>query len=154
MDLQNKLAALQYKDKETQELADYIIGLESKALDLWYKGDVSGYLSLFSKESFTYFDPTHKMRIDGYEAISEMMMSEVQGKIFAEKYVMQQPFVQIYHRMAVLTYQLFSCANGVSFRWNTANVYRQEEDGQWRIIHSNWAFIRPMDWVCQKMFLE
>ncbi len=29
--------------------------------------------------------------------------------------------------------------------YNCIEVYQKEADGQWRVIHSTWSFICPMD---------
>ena len=29
--------------------------------------------------------------------------------------------------------------------YNCIEVYQKETDGIWRVIHSTWSFIRPMD---------
>lgn len=61
-----------YEDNYTAEqrkLADEIIALERGALDKFFRGDVSGYLDLWSKDNFTYFDVNCKERIDHHEQI-------------------------------------------------------------------------------------
>ena len=45
-----------------------IIALETAALDAWHKGNPSPYLELYSND-FTYFDPAHERRIDGWNKI-------------------------------------------------------------------------------------
>ena len=47
--------------------------------------------------------------------------------------------------MAVLTYQLFAETNLIDMEYNCIEVYQKEDDGQWRVIHSTWSFIRPME---------
>ena len=46
--------------------------------------------------------------------------------------------------MAVLTYQLFAKTNRIDMEYNVIEVF-QKEDDNWRVIHSTWSFIRPMD---------
>ncbi|WP_245277943.1 hypothetical protein [Rhizobium leguminosarum] len=49
---------------EERVLADHLIGLEKAAIDKWFKGDTSGYETLWSTRSFTYFDAVVTERVD------------------------------------------------------------------------------------------
>ena len=61
---------------------------------------------------------------------------------------MLNPKVQRDGNMAVLTFNLLSYVKQpdgtekVVPRWNSSEVYRKI-DGQWKIIHSHWSFIKP-----------
>ena len=128
---------------EERELADHIIGLEKKALDKWFKGDVSGYQALWSERSFTYFDAVVTQRVDDYETITAFLHS-IDGKLFADSYDFRSPRIQFGKDMAVLTYQLFAKTNLIDMEYNVIEVFQKELDG-WRVIHSTWSLIRPMD---------
>lgn len=39
---------------QDQEIASHLVGKEKAALEKWFQGDVSGYASLWSKNSFSY----------------------------------------------------------------------------------------------------
>ena len=52
--------------------------------------------------------------------------------------------VQIGKDMAVLTYQLFAKTNLNDLDYNCIEVFQREGD-EWKVIHSTWSFIRPMD---------
>ena len=46
--------------------------------------------------------------------------------------------------MVVLTYELYADTNLINIRYNCVEVF-QKEGNEWRVIHSTWSFIRPMD---------
>lgn len=129
---------------EQRDLAQHIIGLERAALDKWFKGDTSGYDQLWSKRSFTYFDGVVNERIDDHDTISKVLMG-IEGKLFADSYDFRSPRVQFGDDVAILTYQLFADTSLIDMRYNCIEVYQKEEDGQWRVIHSTWSFVRPME---------
>lgn len=132
-----------YSDEE-RTLANHLISLEKSALDKWFKGDTSGYESLWSQCSFTYFDAVVTERVDDYETI-KVFLKSIEGKLFADSYDFLYPRVQAVKDMAVLTYQLYSKTNLIDMEYNVIEVFQKEEDGNWRVIHSTWSFIRPMD---------
>lgn len=129
---------------EEGKLAAHIIGLERAALDKWFNGDTSGYEQLWSKRSFTYFDAVVEKRVDDHATISEFLKT-IEGKLFADRYEFCSPRVQFGQDMAVLTYQLFAKTTLIDMEYNCIEVYQKEEDGLWRVIHSTWSFIRPME---------
>lgn len=131
-----------YSDEE-RKLAEHLISLEKSALDKWFQGDTSGYESLWSERSFTYFDAVVTQRVDDYETI-KIFLRNIDGKLFAESYDFRYPRVQAVKDMAVLTYQLYSKTNLIDMEYNVIEVF-QKEDNNWRVIHSTWSFIRPMD---------
>ena len=133
----------QYTSEE-RALADHIIDLEKTALDKWFKGDTSGYEELWSKHSFTYFDGVVTERVDNHATIAAFLKT-IDGKLFADSYDFHSPRVQFGTDMAVLTYQLFADTSLINMAYNCIEVYQKEDDGKWRVIHSTWSFIRPMD---------
>ena len=64
-------------DKST--ITETIIALETAALDAWHNGNPTPYLDLYSKD-FTYFDPAHERRLDGWDKIKELYES-MRGKV-------------------------------------------------------------------------
>ena len=52
--------------------------------------------------------------------------------------------MQASNDMAVLTYQLYSKTNLIDMEYNVVEVFQKEGD-DWRVVHSTWSFIRPMD---------
>lgn len=129
---------------EERQLAEHIIGLEKTALNKWFKGDTSGYAQLWSERSFTYFDAVVCERVDDYATIAEFLKT-IEGKLFADSYEFRSPRVQFGRDMAVLTYQLFAKTTLIDMEYNCIEVYQKEANGNWRVIHSTWSFIRPME---------
>src|SRR5690242_20040803 len=80
--------------------AETIIALERAALDRWGKGDPQGYLETYAAD-VTYFDPTRDRRVDGIEAMKELLVP-VTGKIRIDRYEMLNPKVQRHGDAAVL----------------------------------------------------
>lgn len=144
MTTKEKPAYEQNYTEDERKLAEHIIGLEKSALDKWFNGDTSGYEQLWSKRSFTYFDAVVTERVDDHDTISAFLKT-IDGKLFADSYDFRNPRVQIGKDMAVLTYQLFAKTTLIDMEYNCIEVYQKEEDGEWRVIHSTWSFIRPME---------
>ncbi len=125
-------------DKQT--IAETIIALETAALDEWHKGNPSPFLDLYSKD-FTYFDPAIERRLDGWDKIKEMYES-MRGKVKMDGFEMINPVVQSTDEMAVLTYNLHSISGESIFKENCTEVYRLEENNEWKIIHSHWSLTK------------
>lgn len=122
-------------------ITEKIIALETEALDVWLKGNPSPYLHLYSKD-FTYFDPAQEKRLDGWDKIKELYES-MRGKVKMDKFEIINPVVQQSDTMAVLTYNLHSNTGETIWKENCTEVYRLEENNEWKIIHSHWSFTKP-----------
>jgi ketosteroid isomerase-like protein len=122
------------------ETSKTIIALEKAALSRWLNGDPDGFLDVSAKD-VVYFDPTLSARLDGWETLKSHY-DNVRGKIFAERFELLNPLVQISGDMAVLTYNYVSHSAGKSRAWNCTEVYRRD-NGQWRIIQTHWSLTRP-----------
>lgn len=72
-------------------------------------------------------------------------LDDLEGKLHADSYDFCHPRVQFGQDMALLTFQLFSKTNLLDMKYNCIELYQKEEDGQWRVIHSTWSFINPLD---------
>lgn len=129
---------------EDQALAAGLVEKEKAALDKWFRGDVSGYAALWSERSFSYFDAVVKERVDSPEEIRKFL-NAIEGRLFADGYEFRAPRVQLSRDMAVLTYQLFADTSLMKMAYNCIEVFQREADGEWRVIHSTWSCIRPMD---------
>jgi ketosteroid isomerase-like protein len=70
-------------------ITETIIALETAALDAWHNGNPSPYLELYSND-FTYFDPVHERRLDGWDKIKELYES-MRGKVKMDKFEMINP---------------------------------------------------------------
>ena len=123
-----------------------IITLERAALDRWGTGDPRGYLEIMAPE-ITYFDPGQDRRVDGLERMHALLVPWT-GKIKIDRYEMLQPTVQRHGTVALLTFNLVNYrreADGAERQvvaWNATEVYGRV-DGQWRIIHSHWSYVKP-----------
>lgn len=122
-------------------ITETIIALETAALDAWHNGNPTPYLELYSKD-FTYFDPAHEKRLDGWDKIKELYES-MRGKVKMDKFEIIDPVVQSTGKMAVLTYNLRSYSGETLWRENCTEVYRLEENNKWKIIHSHWSLTSP-----------
>ncbi|MFG3340671.1 YybH family protein [Glycomyces sp. NPDC048151] len=129
---------------EQAELAERIVGLEKDALNKWFKGDVSGYRELWSRKSFTYFDGDNPDRVEDHDTI-DRFLDKLSGKLYADAYDFRNPRVQFGADTALLTFQLYADTNLIDMKYNCVELYQKEADGKWRVIHSTWSFIRPMD---------
>jgi len=118
-----------------ENLAKTIIAMEKAALEKWLKGNPTGYLNIYA-EDFTYFDPIQ--RLNGFEKIKEFYES-MRGSVQVEKYEIIDPIVQIYGETAVLSYNLVTYSGGEVIGENCTEVYQQQLDKQWKIIHSHWS---------------
>jgi ketosteroid isomerase-like protein len=127
---------------DTPTLTETIIALETAALDAWHNGNPSPYLDLYSKDCFTYFDPVHEKRLDGWGKIKELYES-MRGKVTMDKFEMIDPVVQSTDVMAVLTYNLHSYSGETLWKENCTEVYRLEGNNEWKIIHSHWSLTKP-----------
>lgn len=120
--------------------------MERAALERWGKGDPQGYLDIMAGE-VTYFDPVQEKRVDGIEAMNKML-APLTGKINVARFDMIDPKVQRHGDSALLTFNLVSYAKQDDgrerpvARWNSSELYARI-DGQWRIVHSHWSYIKP-----------
>lgn len=125
--------------------ANHIWNLEKEALTLWFNGQTSGYNNLWSSKSFSYFDGVVEKRIDSHGEI-EKVLQTIEGKLFApDGYRLENPRVQIFGDTAILTFQIYAKTTLIDMKYNCVEVYHEDIDGEWRVVHSTWSFIRPMD---------
>jgi ketosteroid isomerase-like protein len=122
-----------------------LMTLEAAAMERWRKGDPRGFIELYAPE-VTYFDTGTPQRLNGLEAM-RAEYAHREGKIHYDVMEFIGPRVQVQGDMAVLTYRFFSTQlnpNGsIASRtpWNCSEVYARM-DGNWRIIHNHWSFIK------------
>ncbi len=126
-----------------ENLGAIIIAMEKAALEKWNQGNPSGYLDIYA-EDITYFDPFQEKRFDGFEKM-KVFYESLQGMSQVENYEMIDPVVQIAGEAAVLSYNLLSYSGSETFHWNCTEVYRQQPDKQWKIIHNHWSLVKPLD---------
>lgn len=129
-----------------QDTPPDLVAMERAALDRWGTGDPQGYLEIMANE-VTYFDPMQEKRTDGREAMVKLL-TPLTGKIKVGRFDMIDPKVQRHGDSALLTFNLVSYvaqADGREVavaRWNSSELYGKV-DGQWRIVHSHWSYIKP-----------
>ena len=122
-----------------------VMALESAAMERWRKGDPWGFAEIYAPD-ITYFDTGTPQRLNGLEAM-KAELAQREGKIHYDVMEFIAPRVQVQEGMAVLTYRFFSTRlnpdGSISSRtpWNCSEVYARI-DGQWRIIHNHWSFIK------------
>lgn len=133
----------QNKKTSNHETADKIIALEKNALEQWNKGNPDGFLQIYAKD-YTYFDPYLQKRVDGFGAI-EKLYNNIRGQVSVDRYKMIDPVVQGTKDIAILTFNLYSYSGNEVYKWNCTEVYKLQPDKEWKIIHTHWSYIRPMD---------
>ena len=126
-----------------------LLALEQAALDRWIRADPDGYLGLYAPE-ITYFDPMRDKRLTGLPAMQEMVapLRGMQLPFTTVRYEIIDPQVQQHGDVAILTFNVVNYgtlpnqSEKLLNRWNSTEVYSRV-DGQWKIIHSHWSFVKP-----------
>lgn len=125
----------------TSTVADKIIALEKHAMREWLNGDPSAFLNIYSQD-YTYFDPSLEWKLEGFDKIKAIYDS-IRGMIKEESFEILNPSVQVYGEMAVLAYNLHIHTGDKCWKENVTEVYRNEESGDWKIIHSHFSMTQP-----------
>lgn len=96
-----------------------------------------------------YFDPATPELLIGRHAVVEHILKLYRNpNVVRNEYLNSHVTVSDAGDLAVLTYNLRSFVadeeegEKLLIAWNTTEVYRLI-DGQWRIVHSNWALTKP-----------
>jgi ketosteroid isomerase-like protein len=129
--------------KNQGNLAAAIIAKEKEMLEIWSKGNSIGCLYRIT-DDITYFDPDLTKRLDGFEQLKKLY-ENINGTFHIDSNEIIDPIVQTDGEIAVLSYNLISHTGGDVTQWNVTQVYRLQTDKQWKIIHSHFSYIRPMD---------
>ncbi|PJJ08612.1 SnoaL-like protein [Flavobacterium sp. 1] len=132
-------------DKQ-QEIANLLLSLVEGALARWYKGDPYGYLELYDQDNYSYFDPSKTARLDGFNNI-KAFYDTIKGVIYSTDYSIVDPSVQIFDNTAVFCCNIIAHVGSDINKWNSTEVFRLTSENNWKILHSHWAFMRPMDIV-------
>jgi ketosteroid isomerase-like protein len=122
-----------------------ILELEKSFNERWSAGDNRGYLDNYADE-ISYFDPILKDLIVGRDAtIAHIDSIYTNPHIVRSEYLNPVVHISDSGDLALLAYNLNTYVldeNGKEQQlraWNSTEAYRLI-DGEWRIIHSNWAF--------------
>jgi hypothetical protein len=121
------------------------MALESAAMQRWRKGDPWGFIEICAP-GVTYFDTGTPQRLNGLDAL-RAEYARREGKIHYDIMEFIDPRIRVQGNMVVLSYRFFSTQlnpdGSILSRipWNCSEVYVRI-DGQWRIVHNHWSFIR------------
>lgn len=124
-----------------------ILSLEKAAMERWRNGDPMGFVEI-SAEDISYVDPGLTKPIIGLEEY-KIYMKQLEGKIHYQKSEFIDPKVVMACDAALLSYnyrssQLTSDGKVTSQTpWNATEVYFKRE-GEWKIVHNHWSFIKHM----------
>ncbi|MFF4013971.1 YybH family protein [Streptomyces sp. NPDC001843] len=124
-----------------------VLELEKALNERWSAGDNRGYLDNYAEE-ISYFDPTLEDVVVGRDkVISHVEAIYSNPHIVRSEYLNPAVHVGDGGDLAVLAYNLHTYVlddDGKERRlraWNATEAYRLI-GGEWRIVHSNWAFTR------------
>ena len=128
-----------------EEIRTAIIELEKSFNERWSAGDNRGCLDNFADE-VSYFDPVLEHVLVGRDNVIAWIDSiYTNPHIVRSEYLNPTVHVSDSEDFAVLSYNLDTYVlddhgDEVQLRaWNATHGYRLI-DGDWRIVHSNWAF--------------
>ncbi|WP_416966860.1 YybH family protein [Streptomyces sp. 4F14] len=124
-----------------------VLELEKSFNERWSAGDNRGYLDNYAEE-ISYFDPILKDVLVGRDqVIAHIDAIYTNPHIVRSEYLNPVVHVSEDGDFAVLAYNLDTYVldgDGKERQlraWNSTEAYRLI-DGEWRIVHSNWAFSR------------
>jgi ketosteroid isomerase-like protein len=122
-----------------------VLSLEKTAMERWRNGDPMGFVEI-SAQDICYVDPGLTRPIIGLDAFTRYMQ-QVVGKVHYQRSEFIDPRVVEIGDAALLTYNYHSSSltpdGNVSSQtpWNSTEVYFKQE-GEWKIVHTHWSFIR------------
>ena len=126
-------------------MEETILRLEQEAMERWRNGDPWGFVEI-SAEDIIYVDPGQTKPIIGLDEF-RAYMKQAEGKICYQGSEFIDPRVVVAGDAAVLSYNYRSSVitpEGTiasQTPWNATEVYFRR-DGEWRIVHTHWSFIR------------
>lgn len=123
----------------SQDAESAILARERSALDLWSRGDPSGYLRIQSDDVTYYDDIAAHARVDGIQAMRDYW-SSLRGQIPPHRYEIEDPKVQVYGDVGILTltYHARDFEGQPLAEWKATSVYQKREE-EWRIVHAHWS---------------
>ncbi|MFI9173638.1 YybH family protein [Streptomyces lincolnensis] len=132
---------------DKDEIGKTVLELEKSFNERWSVGDNRGYLDNYAEE-ISYFDPVLKELLVGRDAVVAHIESLYSNPhIVRSDYLNPDVIVGDSGDFALLAYNLDTYVlddNGDERQlraWNATEAYRLI-DGEWRIVHSHWAFAR------------
>jgi ketosteroid isomerase-like protein len=134
---------------QADKIAKTLIDLEISLNERWSSGDCQGYLTTYH-DSMSYFDPVSEHLLIGGDVVRKHILSMYQNPhIVRSEYIHPHVIISDAGDLAVLSYNLNNYIlddegkEKLLRAWNSTEVY-QLIDGQWRIVHSNWALTKSM----------
>lgn len=130
------------------EIGETLLALERSLNERWSAGDCYGYLDCYH-EDIAYFDPILEKQLVGRAAVVEHILKLYRNpRIVRSEYLNPHVIVSNGGDLAVLSYNLRTYVadqkqEKLLRAWNSTEVYRVI-DGQWRIVHSNWAITQSL----------
>lgn len=130
------------------EIGETLLALERSLNERWSAGDCYGYLDCYH-EDIAYFDPILEKQLVGRAAVVEHILKLYRNpQIVRSEYLHPHVIVSNGGDLAVLSYNLRTYVadekqEKLLRAWNSTEVYRLI-DGQWRIVHSNWAITQSL----------
>ncbi|MGA2490181.1 MAG: nuclear transport factor 2 family protein [Anaerolineales bacterium] len=126
-------------------MEEIILSLEKGAMERWRNGDPWGWAEI-SAEEVTYVDPGLTKPIDSLEEY-KAYLKQLEGNIHYQGSEFIDPKVVVVGDAAVLSYNYRSSIltpEGTIISqtpWNATEVYFRM-DGQWRIVHTHWSYVK------------
>jgi ketosteroid isomerase-like protein len=134
---------------DKDQISRDIVELEKSFNERWSAGDNRGYLDAFA-DDVSYFDPILKTILVGRNEVTAWIDSIYSNPhIVRSEYLNPSVHISDAGDFAVLAYNLHTFVLGDDGNeqqlraWNATHGYRLL-DGQWRIVHSNWAFAQTI----------
>lgn len=134
---------------DINELKETILTIERTINERWSTGDSSGYLDNYH-EDISYFDPVVETLLIGRPAVVAHLLKLYKNPhIVRNEYLNPHVIVSDGGELVVLSFNLNTFISDESGSekllraWNSTEVYRLI-DGQWRIVHSNWALTKSL----------
>ncbi len=126
-----------------EEAEKAIIEKETQALDNWSSGDPAGF-ALHAADDITYMDDIGaSSELRGREAFLQYLTS-LEGMIPPHQYKMEDPYVQAYGNVAILTFHyqaVDSAGQPGGAPWKATSVYNFREN-DWYMVHANWSLVK------------
>ena len=125
-----------------EDVEKTILAQERKMWDRWSSGDPLGFAESFADEGTLFDDMAAQARLDGREKIHKYLAT-FKGNIPTHTYEMENPKVQVYGDVAILTFRYHSnMPDGAPVPpWKVTDVYRLIQN-EWKIVHAHWAQVK------------
>ena len=132
------------KKQPKENIEQTILTLEQNALDRWAKGDQISFSDNFAEDATYFDDVAAHVRVDGIENLKKYFES-LQGQVPEHNYVLDNPKVQVYGDIAILTLwykSSISMPDGQTAPpWKATSVYRLHND-TWKVVHAHWSEVK------------